>query len=551
MGPAPARAAPAVATSPSRRRRLLAGTGRLVRLRLRRDRVLLPAWALGVTGLVAYFVAALELLYETEEDLAGVAQMMEGPLGALMGGPGYGFDAITLPVFFAGTYWLYVMVLVGLMSILVTVRHTRREEVAGRTEPVLAGPVGRLAPLASALVVVVTLNVAVAVLTVAVLLAGDYPAAGSWTVGAGVGALGLVLAAVAALTAQIAATSRAAAGLAGVVLGAAFAVRSLGDLLEAQGSWLSWLSPLAWSQQTRAYVDERWWPLLLSLAAAAVLLALAARLAARRDLGAGALGARPGAPRAPGWLRSPLALAVRLQRGAILGWGAALLVLGGLYGGMAGEFLDAVEQLPDDLVALLGGSAEALEGYLALMGVFDAVVVSAFALLALHALRAEEASGRAEALLATPVSRGRWFGTHLAVTAGAAVALLAVTGVAMGAAAAATTGDGQLLWLGVAAHLAVVPGVLVILGLGALLLGSAPRALLAAWVVLGHSLLTGVFGDLMDLPDWLAGLSPFAHLAAVPQEDLAPAPVVGLIALAVGLAVAGAAALRRRDLRGR
>ena len=38
---------------------------------------------------------------------------------------------------------------------------------------------------------------------------------------------------------------------------------------------------------------------------------------------------RPGSARAPGWLRSPAALALRLQRASILGWATALAVSDG------------------------------------------------------------------------------------------------------------------------------------------------------------------------------------------------------------------------------
>ena len=544
-----ARARAATAPPASRSgRRALAGTLALVRLRLRRDRVVAPAWTLGVAGLVLYFTAALDLLFETEEDLLGLTAFMDGPLGALMGGPGYGFDDPSLPVFLAGTYWLYIMVLVGIMAILLTVRHTRREEAEGRTELVLGQPVGRLAPLASAIALVVGVLVVVALLTVGMLLAAGYPATGSWAIGAGTGALGLVMVGLTALTAQVAASSRAAGALAGVGLGVAFVVRSVGDLLEPQGSWLSWLSPLAWSQQMRPYVDERWWPLLLTVALAALLTAAAAGLAARRDLGAGALVGRPGPARAPGWLATPLALALRVHRGTLLGWAGALTVLGVVYGSMTQELLDSFQELPAELVTIMGGQDDLLAGYLALMALFDAVIVSVFALLALHTVRAEEATGRAGAVLSATVSRWAWLGSHLVVVAGGALALLALCGVALGGTAALVTGDAGLLIDGLWGHLALAPGVLVMVGVGAVLVGAVPRALLAAWVLLAHVLLTGVFGEVMDLPEWLDALSPFAPLAEVPLEGIAWPPVAALTALALALGALGAAALRRRDL---
>ncbi|MHC8564467.1 hypothetical protein ACW23B_29365 [Streptomyces albidoflavus] len=46
------------------------GTGVLLRFMLRRDRIRLPAWVLGLTLLMTYFATALGTLLKTEEDLA-------------------------------------------------------------------------------------------------------------------------------------------------------------------------------------------------------------------------------------------------------------------------------------------------------------------------------------------------------------------------------------------------------------------------------------------------------------------------------------------------
>ena len=61
---------------------------------------------------------------------------------------------------------------------------------------------------------------------------------------------------------------------------------------------------------------------------------LAYALAAHRDQGAGLIPARPGSPRAGPWLRGPLGLAWRLQRGGLAGWALGLFVRrGGRRGG--------------------------------------------------------------------------------------------------------------------------------------------------------------------------------------------------------------------------
>src|SRR5699024_6457488 len=168
---------------------------------------------------------------------------------------------------------------------------------------------------------------------------------------ASLGALGLAFAGLTGLTAQIGEYSRAASGMAGAALGVAYVVRAIGDMLEPQGSLLSWFSPIAWSQQTRAFVDGRWWPLAFSVAFAAVTAAVAYRLSARRDVGHGLVPARPGPAAATPSLRSPLALSLRLQRANILGWGIAV-TLGGLsFGGTVDAMDSSFAGVSEELLA--------------------------------------------------------------------------------------------------------------------------------------------------------------------------------------------------------
>ena len=135
--------------------------------------------------------------------------------------------------------------------------------------------------------------------------------------------------------------SRAAAGLAGAGLGAAFVLRAGGDLASPQGSTLSWLSPLGWAQQTAPFVLDRWWPLSLVLGFAVVTVSVGFVLADRRDLAASLFAVRPGPSNASDALETPLGLALRLQRASILGWAASLFVAGLLFGAFADALVAA------------------------------------------------------------------------------------------------------------------------------------------------------------------------------------------------------------------
>ncbi|MFW5898832.1 MAG: ABC transporter permease, partial [Jiangellaceae bacterium] len=311
----------------------------------------------------------------------------------------------------------------------------------------------------------------------------------------------------------------------------------------------SWFSPIAWSQQTRAYVDGRWWPLLISVGFTAAVAAVGYALSTRRDVGAGLVAARGGRASAAPWLRSPATLAFRLQRASLIGWGSALAALGLIYGALTEPVLEAYEDMPGEMVAVLGGDAGNLfDGYLSVMALFDALLVGVFAILGVQAFRAEETKGRAEPVLATATGRSAWFGSHLGVLVLGAAGLLLLVGLALGGSAAISVGDTGVLWDLVAAHLVYLPAVLSLLGIAAVLAGILPRAVGATWAVLGFAMIVGFFGPIMDLPQWVHNLSPFEHVSRVPLEDAAWTPLLVLTVLGAVLAAMGIRLLRQRDL---
>jgi ABC-2 type transport system permease protein len=95
------------------------------------------------------------------------------------------------------------------------------------------------------------------------------------------------------------------------------------------------------------------------------------------------------------------------------------------------------------------------------VALYLALGVAGFAVASVLRLRGEESAGRAELLLSTEVSRSRWLGSGLLVTAAASALLLTAAGLGTGAAAAAVRGDGRLVVRQVGAELAHLPAVLV------------------------------------------------------------------------------------------
>lgn len=527
----------------------LTGTARLFWFALRRDRVRIPLWALGIGGMIAYFGAVIPLAYPDQAALQTRANIMRDPSGALLTGPGYGIDNYTFGAMVTNELLGMLAVAAALMSIFLVIRHTRAEEQSGRAELVRAGVVGRRAPLTAALLTLLVANVAVGITLCAGLLASDLALADTVAVSAGTALVGLVFGGAAAVTAQLSEHARTASGMAGAALALAFIVRGVGDAQSLGGSALSWFSPIAWAQQTRAFTDLRWWPLLLCAGLLAVLLTFAVLLTEHRDFGAGLVPARSGRGNARKSLIDPVGLILRMERGSILWWLTGLAVFALLTGSMAQGIVESFEAQPQ-LAAVFGQGAggDVLRATLASFTAYFAMAVAVYAVVSINRLRAEEADGRTGAVLATSVSRPRWLLSALAVTVLGSTVMLLGTGLGLGGGAAISLGDPALVADFAFAGLVYLPLVIGFAGLAVVSYGILRAGRWWVWLILISSIIVGLYGPLLNLPDAVSDAEPFGLMPRVPAEELELLPIAGAALVALILVAAGTLAFRRRDL---
>ena len=529
----------------------LVGSGALARLAARRDRIMLPAWIYVITALIASNSYSLNKLYPTAAARAALAGSGgRNPALVFLYGR---LSGDSLGAVSAWRYGVWAAIAAALMSVFLVVRHTRADEEAGRGELVGSAAVGRLAPLTAALGVAAAANAVLTVLLFAALVFLGLPAAGSAVFALVITTCGLAFAALAAVAAQLAAGARAARGIAIGVLGAAYLLRAVGDAGGASGpGWLTWLSPLGWTELARPYTENRWWLLALPLAMTAAATAAAYALAVLRDHGAGLLPDRPGRAAAPAWLRGTLGLAWQQQRGTLLGWAAGFAFTFAASGSAAkgiGSLLGGSTQLRQAFTRL-GGQAGITDAYLAAIMSLAGLAAAAYATSAVLRLRAEESAGRAEPLLATAASRVRWGLSHVAVAVAGAALLLAVAGVTAGLGYGLRTGSaGPEVVRLLGAALVQLPASLAVAGAAVALFGLAPRACVAgAWSVLAVVVVIALFGQILRLSGWIAGISPFAHVPKLPGATATASPLLWLSLAALALAAAGLAGLRRRDI---
>ena len=380
----------------------LTGTWTLVRFVLRRDRVRLPVWIVEhrVHGAARPPAASATSTRPRPTSTRRRPPPSDNAALIALQGPDYGLDTLGGQVVFNLGAFGYA--LVALMGMFLVGRHTRADEENGRTELLRATVLGRNAPVTAVLLVALAAFTVVGALIALSLVSQDLPVEGSVVYGAAMGLFGLCFAAVTAVTAQATEHNRTTLGTAGAALGVAYVVRAVGDI--GSGT-LSWLSPMGWAMNARPFAGERPWTLLLLVAATLALVAVAYALLAIRDLGGALVPPRPGPATASPWLVRPVGLAVRLQRGSVLGWAAGLLFTGIAYGSVGNDIGDLIgdNDAMEDFLAQAAGTLT--DSFFNTSLMMMALITGGFAVSSVLRLRGEETDGRAEVLLATAVSR--------------------------------------------------------------------------------------------------------------------------------------------------
>jgi ABC-2 type transport system permease protein len=540
----------AVSTAPAARRATrhpYTGTAALVRLNLRRERIPLLAWILGIGAVAASTFSTIAALYPEAAERATLAlSISTNPAFLAITGP---ISNTSIGAISAWRVGAVGTSLVGLMAIFTVIRRTRADEEAGRTDLLSSSVVGRAAPLAAAVTVAVGASLAIGVLIAAAGIGSGEDAAGAIAFGGAMAGCGLVFAGIAAIAAQLAESSRTALGISCAVLAGTYALRAVGDV-QSSLQWFTWLSPQGWATHVAPFGDNNVAVLALFVLTAVAAVLVAGWLLDRRDLGLALFPARLG-PASNPRLGSPGALAVRLQRGSLIGWLVGAVALGAVTGGVASTSSDLLTGNPqlEDLMAKIGGAGAITDMLLSTMGVLAGLIIGGYAISAALRMSSEETADRVAPVLATPVSRPRWMAGHLLFVVVGPAVLLVAAGVVGGVINGALVGDMTAgFGAAIGAMVVQIPATLVLGGLAVALFGWLPRFTSLAWAALLVALLLGQLGQLLQLPQWLMDLSPYTHIPLVPTEDVRWTPLIVLTVIAAALIAAGVAGFHRRDV---
>ena len=288
------------------------------------------------------------------------------------------------------------------------------------------------------------------------------------------------------------------------------------------------------------------------LGAFPIVLAGAALFAARhRDLGDGIVAVPDSRPPRTRLLQSIGGFALRRTARTTLGWATGIAAFFLLVGALLASVLEFFQTNPRiaELAAAAGMSGlVSVNVFAATLFSLLAVPTGLYAAMRLATMVADEKAGRWTLLFAQPISRVRLVSAEITVTVGGVVALHCSAAVAFWS-GAKITGAPLQLTDSLAGALNSLPVALLAAGAAAVGVGWLPSAAgaIGALPVVGGFLVNAIM-QTTHAPRWVVNLSPWTHLAAVP--DTPPNWAATIIFLFIGaiLTALGVYGYVQRDL---
>jgi ABC-2 type transport system permease protein len=525
-----------------------AGTGKLLKLYLRRDRIILPIWILLalmlINGQVSFTKAMPDWqMFINELSASPITSAILGPIVPL---------SIEGAILWRGLLQAIITVMFG--ASLTVIRHTRTEEASGRNELILGRPVGRYANLSAALILSCGGSLLAGLLTAVFLMSNGFAGSGSLLAGLTLAASGCFFAGIGGLCSQIFEHSGSARGCVFGVYMLTMVAMVLNNIGGGYTGW-AWFAPEAWFRITLPFGGNHAWKLLIFIVLSALPMVLSYMLLVRRDMGAGLIVRKEGSADAPPRFNSPMALAWRQQKGSILVWAIGMAWLGGIMGMGTPNVSEAISSSFAHMdtewasaIVKLGNQ----EGFMAILIYMLGLMggLSVFAITVVQRLRREEKEHYAEMVLSRPVSCSNWMVSYLAVAFAGSALILLVLGLASGLGWSVASGEFSHFLRVLGMSLSKIPPVWTIIGIAALLYGWIPRiGSILNWLILGIFIFIEMLWE-VGIVGWSAmqwTYFAYAHYS-IPIHELSIVPLIVLTVIAAALTWLGVIGFKRRSI---
>lgn len=537
----------------------LKGTKRLVRLALRRDRFTIPITMVLVIMMVAGSGPALAAAYpDYATQVSYVASSVPSIIGRLFQGT---VNGVSLGTILVAETFMFTAVILAIMSIFIVTRHTRQNEESGAGELIGSGVVGRSAPLTAAIIVGVGANVLIGIILFGLLASTpEFDKTGSAYYSVALAMSGIFFVGVAAITSQLSDYKRGANALAIAVLGIAFFIRGVGDALgevAADGlsvttSWITWLSPLGWANQTLPYSENRIEPLALLVLGTLVACWSSYILMRNRDIGSSIFVSKAGNSRAKISLLGANGLTKKLQRGGLLGWGVAFFAFGSMMGIIVNDFRSTFEENEtfQAFISASGSASSFSDMMFSAMFPISIAILSGYVVTAMSKMQDEELSGRIEYLLSTALGRFKWMMSHVGYAVFGISLCIMIFGLsaAIGYELSADVKEsnfGDILLaaaINIPASIVFMSAVLFVYSFKGKLVKTF------AWFYFAYIALIGSIAGIFEWPEWVSKASPFYHVPLYPSVNTDWMPLVWLSVVAGVLILVSFLNFKKRDL---
>lgn len=518
-------------------------TGKLLWFYLRQNKILFILIIL-LPFLLAYGTAVsnMRVLTTADELHQYIEQSTSNPVSVGMLGP------ILSDTLVGVTSWrirLTSALFAAVLSIIMIIKHTRKEEELGRLELVRSGVVGSKAPLTAALMKTFAANIIGGLLMAVGFVAAGFPVVGSLVAGLATALCGSFFTAVAGLAAQVTPSARTANVISYALL-VFFILFNVIANFQSELSGIFYLSPFSWATIARPYAGNNVSVFVIAILVIALIIIGTYGLLATRDIGAGLIAEKSGRTNAKPGFNNPFALSWRLQGSMAFIWVVGYAVIGALIGSLV-VTIGSMFQDGSALTGWITGMGGTGRAFLYFLIYILIEVVSAYAIIATLRLRSEEDEMRAEPILANSVSRVKWAISHLLFTFVGTAIIVAAMGMGAGITASVVLRDSGEFINVFSACIAKIPAVWFVASITVLLFGWLPKfAAGISWTLMGIFLAIEFLWELKVIGNDVFRLSPFSYV--YPTGEIMAAPIIMLTLLAVTLTSAGIWGLKRREI---
>jgi ABC-2 type transport system permease protein len=517
----------------------------------KRDWKKIIVWVLGLGLFSGAFVPAFEEIGKGQ-GLIGMYETMKNPAMISMVG--------TTPIKLGADYTLGAMyaqemlLFCGLFAMIVTalhvVSHTRKEEEQGLSELVRSFQVGRQANSLAVIIESGLINLLLGGFIGGVMASfgvASIDARGALLFGFSITMAGIIGGVLALLMSQIMVTATGAISSSLSIIGLLYLFRAGTDVSNGD---LSKFNPMGWIYLTYPFTENNWFFVGLAAIFCVILLVIAFVLEEYRDLGAGYLPERAGRATAKKSLLSVTGLLFHINKGVIIGWLIAFVVMGAAYGSIYGDmqvFLEGNE-LMKQMFTQSGVSIEESFSGTIMMVMIGLVTILPIALV--NKLFSEESSGRFSQLYAIKVTRGKLYWTTICLAIIVGIVGIFLAAASLGGVAVSAMGSESVMTLSdfLAAGFNFLPSVLFYIGLASIALGWQPKLGKVIYAYLGYSFVLNYFSGILNLPDWFLKTAIQSWVPRMPIESFDWLPFIVITLISLGLIILGYFGYQKRDL---